>query len=82
MTEAEILQGLEAIFAELFLRDDIRLTPATTAANVEGWDSFRQVEILMAAEARFGVRFSAREMDRLANVGDLVAVIARRVSDR
>jgi acyl carrier protein len=44
-TEADIYTALEAIFADVFMRDDIRLSAATTAKDVAGWDSFKQVEI-------------------------------------
>lgn len=71
----EVYSWLNEIFSEIFLRDDIHLTPATTAKDVEGWDSFKQIEIILAAEERFGIRIPTREVDRLANVGNLVEVI-------
>ena len=40
------------------------------------WDSFRQVEIVMAAQEVFNMQFSTRELDSMGNVGDLVRVIA------
>lgn len=76
--KSEIYSGLTEIFHDIFLRDTITLTPATTAADVEGWDSFKQLEIVLAAEARWGVRFSTRELDGLACVGDLAQAIAAK----
>ena len=75
MTEAEIYDGLTEIFHELFADPAIALTPATTAADVAGWDSFNNINIIAAAEERFGVRFSTREIEALGNVGALVAAI-------
>ena len=51
-----------------------------TAADVPGWDSFKQVEIIMACEVRFGFSFTTREMDGLQRVGDLVRLIERRTT--
>ena len=79
MTEPEIYAALTDIFHDVFLRDDIHLTPATSAADVPGWDSFKQIEILMAAEERLGVRLSTRGIDALHTVGDLATVIAAKL---
>lgn len=75
LSEAEIYSGLTEIFNDVFMRDDMELKPELTAKDVKGWDSFKQIEIIMAAEERFGVKFSTRELDGLQNVGDLVRVL-------
>ncbi len=75
MTEAEVYSGLTEIFRDLFADPAISLTPATTAADVAGWDSFNHINIIAGAEERFGVRFTTREVDGLDNVGALVAAI-------
>ena len=62
----------------MFLRDDIVLTPGLTAKDVQGWDSFKQIEIIMAIEEQFGIKFTTRELDSLQNVGDLVRVVAAK----
>jgi acyl carrier protein len=41
MTEREIYQALSTIFQDVFLRDDLVLTPALSAKDVEDWDSFK-----------------------------------------
>ncbi|MGC8475807.1 MAG: acyl carrier protein [Acetobacteraceae bacterium] len=76
-TETEITAGLSEIFAEVFGRE-IALTPALTAKDVPGWDSFKQIEIIMATEERWGMRFSTRDLDGLRCVGDLIAVVAAK----
>lgn len=75
MTDTEIYAGLGEIFADVFLRDDIVLDPATAAPDIDGWDSFKQIEIIMATEERFGLKLQTRDIDKLKCVGDLVAVI-------
>jgi acyl carrier protein len=56
--------------------DDMELTPTLSAKDVKGWDSFKQIEIIIATEERFGIRLHTRELDSLHNVGDLVRVVA------
>jgi acyl carrier protein len=77
-TEAEIYAALTEIFHDVFLRDDLVLTPALSADDVEGWDSFKQIEIIMAAEERFGVKFRTKELDALGNVGDLARLVLEK----
>jgi acyl carrier protein len=60
MTERELYDSLNALFSEIFLREDIALLAATTAADIDGWDSFKQIEIVMAVEERFGIRLQTR----------------------
>jgi acyl carrier protein len=79
MTESMIYKLLNEMFSEIFVRDDIVLTPETKASDIYGWDSFKQIEIVMAVEDRFGVRLRTREIDNLRNVGDLVAAIVRKI---
>jgi acyl carrier protein len=74
-TEAEIYGDLTGIFHDVFMRDDIKLTPELTAKGVQGWDSFKQIEIIMASEEKWGIKFNTRELDALHNVGDLAKMI-------
>jgi len=80
MFKSDIVAALTEIFHDVFLRDDLTLTPTLSANNVEGWDSFKQIEIVIAVEERFAVKLKTREVNALSNVGDLVAVIASKTS--
>ena len=77
-TEAEIYPALTTIFHDVFLRDDLTLTSELNAKDVRGWDLFKQIEIIMASEERWKIRFSTRELDALRSVGDLVRTIAAK----
>jgi acyl carrier protein len=80
MNDNDIKDGLNEIFREIFLRDDLELRPEMTAKDVEGWDSFRQIEIIMAVEERFGIKMSTRELDNLRSVGDLMSLVAAKTA--
>jgi acyl carrier protein len=74
----EIYAILTAVFAEVFGRK-IVVFPGLSARDVAGWDSFKQIDIILAVEGRFGVEFTTAELDSLRNVGDLAAVLAARL---
>lgn len=78
MTDDEILDAVNQVVRDVFVRDDIVLTTLSTSRDVDGWDSFRHIDILLSLEVRFELRFSSREIDVMETVGDLVQAIARR----
>jgi len=78
MHNDDIYNALNETFADIFMRDNIVLTPDTMAKDVDGWDSFKMIEIIMAVQDRFGIKLHTRELDSLKNVGDLVKVIASK----
>jgi acyl carrier protein len=80
LNESDVYPRLAEIFAEAFMRGDLRLSPDLTAADVDGWDSLKQILIISAVEERFGIRMTTREMDSLRCVGDLVQIIVARGS--
>jgi acyl carrier protein len=73
-----IYTELTRIFHEVFDDETIVLQPQLAAADLKAWDSFRHVEILIAIQDRFRLKFSSREIDELACVGDLVGIIRRK----
>jgi acyl carrier protein len=77
MTKAEIYAALADIFEDLFGRSDLVLKPSTSAKDIAGWDSIRQIDIIIAVEQRFQIKLTTRDLDRLTNLGDLVKVISR-----
>jgi acyl carrier protein len=72
--EDPILTRLTSIFREVFDDDDLVLKPELTANDVDGWDSLAHIRLILSVQKAFGVKFSAVEMSRLKNVGDLVAL--------
>ena len=76
MASPEIYQELRQIVCDVFMSDEIELSPETTAKDVPGWDSFKMVEIIVTVEERFGIKITSRDVDRLRNLGDLVTMIS------
>jgi len=79
MTETDIYHALGEIFADIFMRDDLVLTPELTANDVEGWTSFKMIEIIMATEEKFSIRLTTKEVDSLGSVGELASLISKKL---
>lgn len=65
-------ERLQAVFREVFRRPDLTLSRDMTAADVQGWDSLRHIELIVAVESAFGIRFKTVEVSRMQRVGDLI----------
>lgn len=78
--EGQIAERLTQTFRFVFDDPNLQLTSATTANDVQGWDSVMHINLIVAAEKEFGVRFSTSEVMSLKNVGDLADLIARKLS--
>jgi acyl carrier protein len=82
MQESEIYKQLTEMFRDVFMRDDIVLTPELAAKDVGGWDSFKQIEIMIAVQEKYKVKFRSRELDTLQNVGDLVSSLLAKLNTK
>jgi acyl carrier protein len=60
--------------------DEFDFQDSTTADRVPGWDSLRHVAILAAVEKEFGVRFRSLEVIRLRSIGELQALLDRKLA--
>jgi acyl carrier protein len=78
MEQAAIYGELTTIMRGVLMQDDLVLSPGLTARQVEGWDSFKMIEIIVAVEAHFGIKVPSHQVDRLDSVGDLAALIMER----
>jgi acyl carrier protein len=69
---------LTEIFRDLFDDESIILTPDTTAADIPDWDSLHHINLIVAVEGRFGIKFKTAELEVLHNVGDLAGLIEQK----
>jgi acyl carrier protein len=70
-----VYEKLTTVFRDVLDEDDLVLKPNMTAEDVDSWDSLSHVRLVLAVSKAFGVKFSAAEVGRLKNVGDLVEMI-------
>lgn len=76
MNRTEIFEKLTDIFRDVFDDEGITLTEATTAADIEDWDSLTHITLLSAVEEEFDVKFGMKAVQNLKNIGELADLIA------
>ena len=80
MTREEIISKLTEIFHEVFNDDSIVLRDDMTANDVDSWDSLTHMLMITKVEEDFGIKFKLRELNKLKQVGDLIAVIESKLA--
>lgn len=81
MNEKDILQEVEKLCREVCDNSSIVLNETTSANDVDEWDSFAHVSLIMSIEKHYGIRFALGELQNLKNVGELVHVIGLKLNE-
>ena len=76
------METMNQIFQNVFDDDTIQINPAMTANDIDGWDSLSHVNLILAVEAEFRIRFNNKELLLLKKVGDLYSVIENKLQGK
>ncbi len=79
--DAPIFDRIAAIIRDTLDEPDLALTPATTARDVEGWDSIAMINIILDVQKAYAVRFRSSEVDKLSCIADFVALTRRKIDE-
>ena len=79
MDRGEIHKQLTDVFRVVFDDPGIALRNETTAADIPDWDSLTHINLIVAAEKKFAVRFTTKDIQGLANVGEFIDLVARKL---
>ena len=80
MNSAQIYSQLTNIFHEVFEDQSIVPTPEMKASDVPEWDSLNHINLMVAVESRFKIKFKTAELESLRNVGHLVEMIEKKTA--
>ena len=78
MEKSEMVSRLTPIFRDVFDNDALVVSEGMTAADVPTWDSLSNINMIIAVEKAFGVKFSIKDVRNLKNVGELLELIKRK----
>jgi len=71
---------LNGIFRQVFDDESLVVTRATTAKDIEEWDSLSHMNLVLAVETYFGIKVALGELRSLKNVGEMADLIARKLA--
>ena len=75
MTRDEVYQRLNAVFRDILDDESIELYDDTVADDVEGWDSFEHINLIVGVEEEFGFKIPMGKVVSMKNVGEMVDII-------
>ena len=79
MTDAEIiLKEINEIFIDVLDNDAIVLTTETTSDDIEDWDSLTHIQLVVAIDKHFKLKFTAQEIRSWSNVGEMIEAIINK----
>jgi acyl carrier protein len=81
------LQGdLQDVFRRVFDDDDLAISASTSAEDIDGWDSMAHINLIIAIEKRFKIKFAAGEIATLARrgqtVGNMMELLNAKIGSR
>jgi acyl carrier protein len=79
-TSDQVLAEVNRIFCEVLENDSIVLKNETTANDVKGWDSLNHIELVVAVEKHFKIKFNFAELQKFKNVGEMCDNIAVKLN--
>lgn len=78
MDRQELLKQVQEIFRDILDDEEIVLEDSTTAEDVEGWDSLTHIQLIVAIEKQFKIKFTSKEILSWRNIGEMLDSIASK----
>lgn len=75
MTREEVYERLNQVFQEVFDDESLEVQDETTADDVDGWDSFEHINLMVAVEDEFSFKMPMGKVVAMKNVGEMVDII-------
>jgi len=80
MNRESILKTISETLADVLDENEVKLTEATSADEVDGWDSIAHVKLIIALESVFDIRFEADEITTPESIGDMITLIKSKMA--
>lgn len=78
MEKHEVLKQINAIFIDILDNENLLISETTTANDVDEWDSLSHIQLVVAIEKHFNIRFTSKEIQSWADVGEMINCIQEK----
>lgn len=75
MEKNQILAEVQEIFREVLDNEEIELQFNTTSDDIEEWDSLTHIQLIVAIEKHFKIKFTSVEIMSWKNLGEMIDCI-------
>jgi acyl carrier protein len=73
-------EKLQDVFRDVFDDEEIIIDADTTADDIDAWDSLTHVQLIVAVEKEFAIKFSTVEIMKMKNVGEFIDLINKKLA--
>ena len=78
MNRAEVFNKVQDIFRDIFDDPDLVINDSTNSDGIEDWDSLNHINLVVAIEKEFKIKFTFAELATLQDVGAMIDLIIRK----
>ena len=78
MEKNGILEKVQEIFRDIFDNDELKITNDSSSNNIEEWDSLAHIQLIVAIEKQFNIKFTSQELISWKNVGEMIECIKKK----
>lgn len=78
MEKNQILAEVQEIFRDVLDNEEIVLANETVADDIDEWDSLTHIQLIVAIEKHFKIKFTSKEILSWQNVGEMIDCIATK----
>lgn len=75
MTREEVFERLNKVFQDVFDDETIEVNDSTTSEDIDDWDSFEHINLIVAVEQEFSVKIPMGKVVTMKNVGEMADII-------
>ena len=75
MTREEVFERLNKVFQEVFDDETIEVNDDTTSEDIDDWDSFEHINLIVAVEEEFSIKIPMGKVVTMENVGEMADII-------
>jgi len=80
VSREEVFEKVTDIFRDVFDDEDLVIGETTNSDDIEDWDSLEHIQLIVAMEKEFNIKFDIKTVNTLENVGQMVDLILSMAS--
>jgi acyl carrier protein len=74
-----LVARVAGIAADVFGEEPDSVQPNTTPTDLDSWDSFAQLNLVMALEDEFGIQFAPDDLEAMSSIAAIAALVESRI---
>jgi acyl carrier protein len=82
MNKESIFRTVQDIFRDVFDDEELVISSSTCSEEIEEWDSMNHITLVLSIEKTLNIRFMTGEIQSLKNVGEMVDLLAEKITSR